>query len=319
MSDVKVFEATRSGPNSRRRVKSTGFQAPERIRVAAYVRVSTDDDEQLGSFESQKSYYEDKIRENKEWAMAGIFADEAITGTNVNKREQFLEMIDRCMAGEIDMILTKSISRFARNTLDTLNYVRMLKDKNIAVIFEKENIDTLTMNGELMLTILSSLARGDCDIDDKEKYLKAWKGLKQGTSEFLPDGGAVFGSPFLCLCELIEGRKSWIINCFWQGFGKETIVSNWLLISRREKGGPERKEADTERYPARLPAHLLQQPGEGRNEPEDAAIPHGSLGDRGDDVRLHTPGARGSCRGDGQDGASRERKKRAGEDFRKEG
>ena len=137
MSDVKVFEATRSGPNSRRRVKSTGFQAPERIRVAAYVRVSTDDDEQLGSFESQKSYYEEKIRENKEWVMAGIFADEAITGTNVNKREQFLEMIDRCMAGEIDMILTKSISRFARNTLDTLNYVRMLKDKNIAVIFEK--------------------------------------------------------------------------------------------------------------------------------------------------------------------------------------
>ena len=88
--------------------------------------------------------------------MVGIFADEAITGTNVNKREQFLEMIDRCMAGEIDMILTKSISRFARNTLDTLNYVRMLKDKNISVIFEKENIDTLTMNGELMLTTMRS-------------------------------------------------------------------------------------------------------------------------------------------------------------------
>ena len=72
MSDVKVFEATRSGPNSRRRVKSTGFKAPERIRVAAYVRVSTDDDEQLGSFESQKKYYEEKIRDNKEWAMVGI-------------------------------------------------------------------------------------------------------------------------------------------------------------------------------------------------------------------------------------------------------
>ena len=95
--------------------------------------------------------------------MVGIFADEAITGTNVNKREQFLEMIDRCMAGEIDMILTKSISRFARNTLDTLNYVRMLKDKNISVIFEKENIDTLTMNGELMLTILSSLAQQEVE------------------------------------------------------------------------------------------------------------------------------------------------------------
>lgn len=180
------------------------------------------------------------------------------------------------------------------------------KEKTVnSIVTSQKNVGQFGNNG----------ARGDCDIDDKEKYLKAWKGLKQGTSEFLPDGGAVFGSPFLCLCELIEGRKSWIINCFWQGFGKETIVSNWLLISRREKGGPERKEADTERYPARLPAHLLQQPGEGRNEPEDAAIPHGSLGDRGDDERLHTPGARGSCRGDGQDGASRERKKRAGEDF----
>ena len=189
MSDVKVFEATRSGPNSRRRVKSTGFQAPERIRVAAYVRVSTDDDEQLGSFESQKSYYEDKIRENKEWAMAGIFADEAITGTNVNKREQFLEMIDRCMAGEIDMILTKSISRFARNTLDTLNYVRMLKDKNIAVIFEKENIDTLTMNGELMLTILSSLAQQE--VESLSSNVKMGLAMKMQRGEMVGFNGCL--------------------------------------------------------------------------------------------------------------------------------
>ena len=104
-----------------------------------------------------------KPKKSRLKCMVGIFADEAITGTNVNKREQFLEMIDRCMAGEIDMILTKSISRFARNTLDTLNYVRMLKDKNISVIFEKENIDTLTMNGELMLTILSSLAQQEVE------------------------------------------------------------------------------------------------------------------------------------------------------------
>ncbi len=189
MSDVKVFEATRSGPNSRRRVKSTGFQAPERIRVAAYVRVSTDDDEQLGSFESQKSYYEDKIRENKEWAMAGIFADEAITGTNVNKREQFLEMIDRCMAGEIDMILTKSISRFARNTLDTLNYVRMLKDKNISVIFEKENIDTLTMNGELMLTILSSLAQQE--VESLSSNVKMGLAMKMQRGEMVGFNGCL--------------------------------------------------------------------------------------------------------------------------------
>ena len=130
----------------------------ERIRVAAYCRVSTDGDEQLGSFESQKLYYEQKISENHEWVNAGIFADEAITGTKTDKREGFLDMIDKCQSGEIDLILTKSISRFARNTVDTLNYVRMLKGKNIAVIFEKENLNTLDMNGEMLLTILSSLA-----------------------------------------------------------------------------------------------------------------------------------------------------------------
>ena len=94
-----------------------------RIRVAAYCRVSTDGDEQLGSFVSQKSYYEEKIRQNKEWVLAGIFADEAITGTKVDKREGFQEMIRDCQNGKIDMILTKSISRFSRNTQDTLKSV----------------------------------------------------------------------------------------------------------------------------------------------------------------------------------------------------
>ena len=100
-----------------------------------------------------------KIRKNKEWAMAGIFADEAITGTKIDKREGFQEMIRKCLNGEIDMILTKSISRFSRNTPDTIKYVRMFRDKNIAIMFEKENINTLDMNGEMLLTILSSLAQ----------------------------------------------------------------------------------------------------------------------------------------------------------------
>lgn len=134
MQEVQVLEATRTAPNSRGRVRSNPITV-ERIRVAAYVRVSTDDDDQLGSFESQKLYYEEKIRKNKEWAMAGIFADEAITGTKIDKREGFQEMIRKCLNGEIDMILTKSISRFSRNTPDTIKYVRMLRDKNIAIMF----------------------------------------------------------------------------------------------------------------------------------------------------------------------------------------
>lgn len=117
MGRVEVLEATRTAPNSRGRGKREALNV-ERIRVAAYCRVSTDDDDQLGSFESQKLYYEQKIRANRDWVNAGIFADEAITGTKVDKREGFQAMIQKCQNGEIDMVLTKSISRFARNTLD---------------------------------------------------------------------------------------------------------------------------------------------------------------------------------------------------------
>ena len=113
------------------------------LRVAAYCRVSTDDEEQLTSYEAQKNYYTDKIMTNKEWTMAGIFADEGITGTSARKRPEFLRMIRQCKQGKIDIVLTKSISRFARNTVDCLNYVRALKELGIAVIFEKENMNTL--------------------------------------------------------------------------------------------------------------------------------------------------------------------------------
>ena len=111
MREVQVLQATKTAPNSRGRNNNYAVQI-DRIRVAAYCRVSTDGDEQLGSFESQKLYYEEKIRKNKEWAMAGIFADEAITGTKIDKREGFQEMIRKCLNGEIDMILTKSILDF---------------------------------------------------------------------------------------------------------------------------------------------------------------------------------------------------------------
>lgn len=159
--EVQVLKATKMIPNSRGR--NAYAVKLDRIRVAAYCRVSTDGDEQLGSFQSQKLYYEEKIQKNKDWVMAGIFADEAVTGTKVDKREGFQEMIRKCQDGEIDMILTKSISRFSRNTSDTIKYVRMLRDKNIAIFFEKENINTLDMNGEMLLTILSSLAQQEVE------------------------------------------------------------------------------------------------------------------------------------------------------------
>ena len=130
-----------------------------KLKVAAYCRVSTDSDEQAGSYEMQVQHYTEYIGRNKELELAGIYTDDGISGTNTKKREGFNEMIDDCMAGKVDMIITKSISRFARNTIDCLKYVRQLREKNIAIIFEKENINTLEASGELLLIIMVLLAQ----------------------------------------------------------------------------------------------------------------------------------------------------------------
>ncbi len=144
--------------------KPEAAQASKRqLRVAAYCRVSTDDEEQLTSYEAQKNYYTDKIMTNKEWTMAGIFADEGITGTSARKRPEFLRMIRQCKQGKIDIILTKSISRFARNTVDCLNYIRALKELGIAVIFEKENINTLEADSEILITMLGAFAQSESE------------------------------------------------------------------------------------------------------------------------------------------------------------
>ena len=134
-----------------------------KLRVAPYCRVSTGSEEQKNSYDSQLKYYNDLVKGKDEWELVDIYADEAITGTQVYKRSNFQRMINDAMNGHIDMIITKSISRFARNTLDTLKYVRMLKEKNVAIMFEKENINTLTMNGELLLVILSSMAQQESE------------------------------------------------------------------------------------------------------------------------------------------------------------
>ena len=134
-------------------------QAVNKTRVAAYCRVSTDQEEQLSSYEAQVRYYTNHIQNNSLYEFAGIYADEGITATNTKKRDEFNRMIKDCREGKIDRIITKSISRFARNTVDCLNYVRELKEMGIGITFEKENIDTLDAKGEVLLTILSSLAQ----------------------------------------------------------------------------------------------------------------------------------------------------------------
>ena len=131
----------------------------KRLRVAAYARVSTNNEEQLTSYEAQVDYYTRYIQSKEEWEFVKVFTDEGISATNTKKREGFNQMVAEAMAGKIDLIITKSISRFARNTVDTLTTVRKLKEKGIEVYFEKENIRTLDGKGELLITIMSSLAQ----------------------------------------------------------------------------------------------------------------------------------------------------------------
>ncbi len=128
-------------------------------RVAAYARVSTEKEEQQTSYKAQVEYYTDRIKINPEWFFVEVYADEGISATNTKKREGFKRMIADALDGRIDLILTKSVSRFARNTVDTLTTVRKLKEKGVEVFFEKENIYTLDSKGELLITIMSSLAQ----------------------------------------------------------------------------------------------------------------------------------------------------------------
>ena len=131
----------------------------QKRRVAGYARVSTESDEQFTSYEAQVDYYTRYIKSNPEWEFVEVYTDEGITGTNTKKRDGFNRMIEDAVNGKIDLILTKSVSRFARNTVDSLVTIRQLKEKGVEVYFEKENIYTFDGKGELLLTIMSSLAQ----------------------------------------------------------------------------------------------------------------------------------------------------------------
>ena len=143
----------------------------KKIRVAAYCRVSTDSDAQLESLEAQKTHYENYITSRDDWEFAGLYYDEGITGTKKDKRPELLRLIDDCKAGKVDFVITKSISRFSRNTTDCLELVRKLLALHIPIYFEKENINTGSMESELFLAILSSMAEGESvSISENSKW-----------------------------------------------------------------------------------------------------------------------------------------------------
>ncbi|MDO4515003.1 MAG: recombinase family protein [Lachnospiraceae bacterium] len=153
----------------------------KKLRVAAYVRVSTSHEEQLTSLKAQKEHYEGAIKSNPAWEFAGIYVDEGISGTKIAKREALLDLLDDCESGKIDRVITKSISRFARNTTDCLMMVRKLTGLGIYLFFEKENIDTEHMDSELLLSIMSSLAESESKSISENAKWSINRRMKRGT------------------------------------------------------------------------------------------------------------------------------------------
>jgi len=171
-------------PANPRLNKYTGNVEGKILNVCAYARVSTDDEDQLNSFEAQKEYYTEKIQSNPKWRFAGIFPDKGLTGTSLDKRDEFNKMMRICKRGKIDLILCKSVSRWARNTVDGLNTVRELKSRGIAVYFEKENINTLKETSEFLITLFAGFAQAESE------SLSA--NVKWGKQKSMKDGNVIF-------------------------------------------------------------------------------------------------------------------------------
>lgn len=213
----------------------------KRLRVAAYCRVSTDEDEQINSYKAQIEYYTEKINKNPEWQMAGIFADEGISGTQAKKRPEFLKMIRQCRQGKIDLILTKSFSRFARNTLDSIDYIRELRALGIGVVSEKENMNTLNEDSEMLITILSCFAQAESESISKNvswgihqsfkngnvpmqySRLLGYRKSEDGKAEIVPDEAEVVKEIYRCY---LDGMSMNLIADRLNGKGLKTKKNN---------------------------------------------------------------------------------------------
>ncbi len=181
---VQVIEKKKGRIN-----RTTGEEIKGNLRVCAYARVSTEKEEQINSYNSQLKYYEEKIKANSDWKYVGIYADEGITGTLDYKRDGFMKMMQDATDNKFDMIITKSISRFGRNTVDTLKYVRLLKEKGIAIYFEEERINTLEISGEIMLTVLSAMAQQESE--NISSHVKLGLQMKQKRGELIGYNGCL--------------------------------------------------------------------------------------------------------------------------------
>jgi len=195
----------------------------QKKKVAAYARVSVDYIENLHSLSAQVSYYNSLIQKRNDWQFAGVFSDEGITGTKMN-RPGFQELLQQCNLGNIDMIITKSISRFTRNTVDLLNTVRDLKDKNINIFFERENINTNSESGELLLTLLASFAQEESRSISENTKWSIRKNFEQGIgNSFCLYGYHWDGKGYKVIEEEAETIK-FIFNSYLEGMSPDGIV-----------------------------------------------------------------------------------------------
>ena len=164
-----------------------GRASHQKLRVAAYCRVSTDSEEQINSYKNQLAYYTEKINSKTEWKFAGIYADEGITGTSMKHREDFKRMLRACREGRIDLILCKSVSRFGRNSVDVLRTIRALRERDIGVLFEKEAVDTRTMNSELILAFHSAFSQSESESISGNVRWGLRKAYENGTIQIGPN------------------------------------------------------------------------------------------------------------------------------------
>ena len=210
--------------------KSSRIEFGKRIKVAAYCRVSTDDEDQLNSYRVQKDYYTRYIANNEKWEFVDVYADEGITGTQVKKRDEFLRMIKDCEKGKIDMILTKSVSRFARNIVDSLSFVRKLKAMGIAIYFEEQNINSLKEDSETYIGIYSVMAQSESENISANVKWGISKRMENGT---YCSNMNMFGyrrdkiTKEITIVESEAEVVRWIFNLFLDG--KSALqIKNWL-------------------------------------------------------------------------------------------
>ena len=229
----------------------TPIASLKRRRVAAYARVSTDSDEQFTSFEAQVDYYTKYIESNPDWEMVKIYTDEGISGTQTKHRKGFQEMIDDALKGKIDLIITKSVSRFARNTVDSLTTIRELKANNVEVFFEKENIYTFDSKGELLITIMSSLAQEESRSISENVTWGVRKGFSDGKfsigyKNFLGYEKGEDGRPKIVECEAMIIRT--IYRLFLEGLSTYQIADELNKLGYRTPSERIRKDGSAPKW-----------------------------------------------------------------------